>query len=301
LHGRRKQPQQGVQNCTARRLNKNYRLSHGSGAGVWERQKLILLTGLLILSLTSLTLYLLTKEHLKQAQSAQTRLSGMLINAAEKERGRVAAELHDDFSQRLAIIALKLENLAETVSPLSEEAGKIRELVNSVSELGTDLHTLSHRLHSSMLESLGLVPAIRALCKEFSAQQRVEVDFTSDDIPRLVDPRAALCIFRIVQEGLRNSKKHSGAKQVLVSLRVDVSGLIVSVLDKGCGFNMKKLSHNGRLGVRIMEERIHLLGGKFKIQSAPGKGTTVTACVPLAPNSLGELRLRDQTEFLVPG
>ena len=100
---------------------------------------------------------LLTRKHLKQAQSAQTRLSGMLINAAENERSRVAAELHDDFSQRLAVIALKLENLAETVSPLSEEAGRqIREVVNSAGELGTDLHTLSHRLHSSTLESLGL-------------------------------------------------------------------------------------------------------------------------------------------------
>jgi signal transduction histidine kinase len=208
LHSRRKQPQQGVQNCTAPRTQQELAFHPREWRGlivssrfVWERQKLILLTGLLILSLTSLTLYLLTRKHLKQAQSAQTRLSGMLINAAENERSRVAAELHDDFSQRLAVIALKLENLAETVSPLSEEAGRqIREVVNSAGELGTDLHTLSHRLHSSTLESLGLVSAIRALCKEFSAQQRVEVDFTSDDIPRLVDPRAALCIFGSEQE-----------------------------------------------------------------------------------------------------
>jgi signal transduction histidine kinase len=264
---------------------------------------LILLTGLLILSLASLTLYhLLTRKHLRLAQSAQARLSGMLINAGENERSRVAAELHDDFSQRLAVIALKLENLAETVSPLSENAGRqIHDLVNSTSELGADLHTLSHHLHSSTLESLGLVSAIRALCKEFTAQQRVEVDFTSDDTPRLVDPHAALCIFRIVQEGLRNLKKHSGAKQAIVSLRVNASGLIVSVLDKGCGFDMKKVRHNDGLGVRTMEERIHLLGGKFKIQSAPGKGTTVIAWVPLAPNSLGRLSLPDQIEFLVPG
>ena len=151
------------------------------------------------------------------------------------------------------------------------------------------------------LESLGLISAIRALCKEFTAQQRVEVDFTADDIPRSVDPHGALCIFRIVQEGLRNLKKHSGTKQALVSLRVHASGLIVNVLDKGCGFDMKKLSHNDGLGVRTMEERVHLLGGKFRIQSAPGKGTTVVAWVPLAPNSLGDLRLSDQIEFPVPG
>lgn len=262
-----------------------------------------MLTGLLIiLSLASLTFYLLlARKQLRQAQSAQARLSGMLINAGEHERSRVASELHDDFSQRLAVIALKLENLAETVSPLSEEADRqFHEIFDSVSEMGTDLHTLSHRLHSSQLESLGLVPAISALCKEFTSQQGVEAEFTSDDIPRLVHPHAALCIFRIVQEGLRNSKKHSGAQQVLVSLRVSASRLIVSVLDKGCGFDMKELSHKEGLGVRTMEERIHLLGGKFKIQSAPGNGTTVTAWVPLALNSSKELRLPDQIGFLAP-
>jgi signal transduction histidine kinase len=265
---------------------------------------LIEFTGLLIiLSLASLTFYLLlTRKQLRQAQSAQARLSGMLINAGEHERSRVASELHDDFSQRLAVIALKVENLAETVSPLSEEADRqFHEIFDLVSEVGTDLHTLSHRLHSSALESLGLVPAISALCKEFTSQQGIEVEFTSDDIPRLVHPNAALCIFRIVQEGLRNSKKHSGAQQALVSLRVSASRLIVSVLDKGCGFDMKELSHKDGLGVRTMEERIHLLGGKFKIQSTPGNGTTVTAWLPLALNSLGELRLPDQIGFLVPG
>jgi signal transduction histidine kinase len=225
----------------------------------------------------------------------------MLINAGEHERSRVASELHDDFSQRLAVIALKLENLAETVSPLSEEADRqFHEIFDSVSELGTDLHTLSHRLYSSQLESLGLVPAISALCKEFTSQQGVEAEFTSDDIPRLVHPHAVLCIFRIVQEGLRNSKKHSGAQQVLVSLHVSASRLIVSVLDKGCGFDMKELSHKEGLGVRTMEERIHLLGGKFKIQSTPGNGTTVTAWVPLELNSLGELRLPHQIGSLAP-
>jgi signal transduction histidine kinase len=257
---------------------------------------LIVLTGLLMaVSLASLSLYLLlTRKQLRQAQSAHERLSSMLINAEEHERSRVASELHDDYSQRLAIIALKLENLAETVSPLSEQADQqFHDISDSVGELGADLHTLSHQLHSSVLENLGLVPAIRALCKEFTAQQKIEVDFTSDDIPRLV-PRAELCIFRIIQEGLRNLKKHSGAQHARVSLRANASGLIVGVLDKGCGFDLNELSHQNGLGVRIMEGRIHSLGGKLKIQSVLGTGTTVTAWVPLALDSLGELRLREQ-------
>jgi signal transduction histidine kinase len=237
----------------------------------------VVLTELLIIViLVSLTAFLKLKN-----KAAQARLSGLLIDAEEKERSRVASELHDDFSQRLAVIALKLENVSETVSPMSKEAERqFHEIVNSVSELGADLHTLSHQLHPSVLESLGLVPAITGLCKEFTAQHGVEVGFTSDDVPRSVHPDAALCMYRIVQEGLRNFIKHSGAQQALVSLRVNAEKLSVSVLDKGCGFDMQQLSDG--LGVWSMEGRVRALGGDFMIQSAPGKGTTVSAWVPLA-------------------
>ena len=118
---------------------------------------IVVLTGLLlIVSLALLTLNLTLKEkQLKRVQASQARLGGMLINAEEKERSRVASELHDDFSQRLAVIALKLENVAEIVSALSMEADRqLHEIFDSVSELGSDLHTLSHQLHSSALESL---------------------------------------------------------------------------------------------------------------------------------------------------
>ena len=132
----------------------------------------------------------------------------------------------------------------------------------------------------SVLENLGLVPAIRALCKEFSAQHGVEVGFTSGGVPRSVHPDVTLCMYRIVQEGLANFKKHSGAQQALVSLRVNAEEVSVSVLDKGCGFDMQQVSHG--LGVRSMEERVRSLSGDFMIQSAPGKGTAVSAWVPLA-------------------
>ena len=165
--------------------------------------------------------------------------------------------------------------------PCRREAERqFHEIVDSISELGTDLHTLSHQLHPSVLESPGLVHAITALCREFSAQHGVEVGFTSNDVLRSVHPDPALCIYRIVQEGLRNFKKHSGAQQALVSLRVNAEKLSVSILDKGCGFDMQQLSHG--LGVWSMEERARALGGDVVIQSAPSKGTTVSAWVPLA-------------------
>ena len=101
-------------------------------------------------------------------------LSGMLINAEEQERSRVASELHDDFSQRLAILALGIESADEaTPSSLPDLHKQLRELISSISELGADLHTLSHRLHSSTIESLGLVPALTALCKEFTRKQGI--------------------------------------------------------------------------------------------------------------------------------
>ena len=257
---------------------------------LWDRTKWIWATAfLIILGLSVLAIYLQhSRKRLVLAEERQRNLSGMLIDAEEKERSRVASELHDDFSQRLALIALKLDSVAETVSPLSKEAdGQIHEILDSVTEVGTDLHTLSHRLHSSTLESLGLVPALSALCKEFTAQQGVEVEFAADGAPRSVHPESALCIFRIVQEGLRNLKRHSGAQRGLVSLRVDDGKLRVCVLDHGCGFDIEKLRHDQGLGIRSMEERASFLGGEFKIQSAPGQGTTVNAWVPLAPDCLG--------------
>jgi signal transduction histidine kinase/ABC-type uncharacterized transport system substrate-binding protein len=258
--------------------------------GLWERTKWIWATVLaIILGLSALAAYLQhSRKQLKQARDRQMQLSGMLINAEEHERSRIASELHDDFSQRVAILALNLENAEEaTPASLPDLHKQLREIIDSTSELGADLHTLSHRLHSSTIESLGLVPAIAALCKEFTTQQHLQVDFTANEIPRTVHPDAALCIFRIVQECLRNLKKHSGAQQAVVSLRMSAGKINVSVLDKGSGFDTKELSHKEGLGVRGMEERVRVLGGEFVIQSAQGKGTTINAWVPLTPKALG--------------
>ncbi len=138
--------------------------------------------------------------------------------------------------------------------------------------LGIDLHTLSHQLHSSTLESLGLVPAVGALCKEFTAQQCIKVDFTSDEIPRSLHSDTALCVFRIVQEGLRNLKKHSGAVEALVDLSHRGNRLVVTVRDEGCGFDLKDPHRDKGIGIRSMEERARSLGGEFQIHSKPRKG-----------------------------
>ena len=243
----------------------------------WDRTKWIWVAALLAtLGLSILVLYL----RLKRAKDRQMGLSGMLITAQEKERSRLASEIHDDFSQRLALLALGLENAEEAIGASPDEAvQQMHQLLNSAGEIGADLHTLSHRLHSSTLEALGLVPGISALCKEFSVQQGVEVDFLSDNIPGSVHPGVALCIFRIVQEGLRNLKKHSSATKAQVRLRGTTGKLFVSVRDEGIGFDVRELKKKEGLGIRSMEERVSLLGGRFEIHSEPGKGTRIEAWV----------------------
>jgi signal transduction histidine kinase len=253
---------------------------------LWQRTKWTWATVLaIIFGLSALAGYLQhSRTLLKVARNRQMQLSGMLINAEEHERSRVASELHDDFSQRVAILALGLENAQEaTPAALAEVRKQLRELLSSTVQLGDDLHTLSHRLHSSTIESLGLVPALNALCKEFTVQQGIRVDFTSDEVPRSIDPDAALGVFRIVQEALRNVKRYSGASEAEVDLQMPGERLEISVRDRGRGFDLSHLGGNEGLGIRNMEERARLLGGKFEIQSEPGKGTTVAASVPFKP------------------
>jgi len=255
---------------------------------LWERSKWIWISGLLIiLFLSALAAYLhFSRKQLRQARDAQLQLSGLLINAQEMERSRLASELHDDFSQRLALLALELENASEAL-PDSSQATKrqLHKLLDSASELGADLHTVSRRLHPSTLESLGLVPGLKALCDEFTSRQGIEIVFSSKNIPRAVPPNVALCLFRVAQEGLQNLRKYSGASQGKVDLRKAGDRVFLSVSDNGRGFDAKEMRNRLGLGIRSMGERARLVGGKFEIQSEPGKGTRIDVCVPLQPEN----------------
>jgi signal transduction histidine kinase len=251
---------------------------------IWQRTRSIWISGILIiLGLAGLVAYLqFSRKELRLARDAQMQLSGRLINAQEKERSRLAAELHDDFSQRLALLALGLENASEALPdspPIAKQ--QLQELINSAGELGADIHTVSHRLHSATLESLGLEPGISSLCKEFSDRHGIEIDFSAENIPRVVDPNVALCLFRIVQEALQNLRKHSGATRAEVRLIKRADRIFVSVSDQGKGFDMNDMKTHEGLGVRSMGERVRLLNGRFTIQSKQGRGTRVDAAIPL--------------------
>jgi PAS domain S-box-containing protein len=220
----------------------------------------------------------------KVAEQERDELAGKLINAQEQERSRLARELHDDFNQRLAVLAFDLERCAEMIRHSPAAASEqMLELWNRASEIGADLHTLSHQLHSSTLDRLGLVLGVNSFCSEFAEQQGIQVDFAYENIPRSVAPQIALCLFRIVQEGLRNVKKHSGSCRAEVRLEGIDDAIHLSLFDRGAGFDQHKPSTHVGLGVRSMEERLRLVGGRFELQSDPIQGTRIDAWVPLKP------------------
>ncbi len=251
---------------------------------LWEHYRGTVLVGLLVfVTLSLLILYLLfERTQLDAARNEQMRLSGRLINAQEDERARLASELHDDFSQRLAMLSLRLETATEIVPESPAEANRqLHELINSAGELGADLHTLSHRLHSTTLERLGLAAGVSAFCKEFTAQRGIQVTFSHTDVPRSVSPDISLCLFRIVQEGLRNVQKHSRAAHAQVRIETMDDALHLSISDDGTGYDIKNGADRQGLGLWSMRERVRLVGGRFEIHSQTQKGTRIDVWAPL--------------------
>jgi signal transduction histidine kinase/AmiR/NasT family two-component response regulator len=221
-------------------------------------------------------------EERKQTEEALRDLSGRLIHSQEEERCRLARELHDDFNQRLAMLAFDLETAAEEMKhALGDTGNKMHDLWNEACEIGADLHSLSHQLHSSTLESLGLVPGISSFCTEFTDHQGIEVDFAHEDVPRSIAPDVALCLFRIVQEALRNVKRHSCCSRAHVTIENVNSTIHLRISDEGVGFNENDPSRHAGLGIRSMEERLRLVGGRFEIRTRPMEGTRIDAWVPL--------------------
>ena len=154
----------------------------------------------------------------KLAEVALASVSGKLIEAQEQERGRIARELHDDIGQRLALLAIELAHIQQSSSNPSDFPGRIGKLQMQTSEIAADVQSLSHELHSSRLQYLGLAAAMRGFCQEFSEQQKVEVDFKTHDLPTPLPPDISLCFFRVLQEALHNAAKHSGVRHFEVRL-----------------------------------------------------------------------------------
>jgi PAS domain S-box-containing protein len=219
---------------------------------------------------------------LKKAQMTLQELGPRMIQAQEDERRRIARELHDGVSQRLALVAIDLEQLAQ--KPPRSKAGlgeEVRALWSQIQEVSTDIHRLSRLLHPSRLEVLGLVAAVRNLCQEVEERWDLKVIFKSENIPKDLQRDFALCLYRVAQESLQNVVKHSKSPRAEVSLAADLESVRMWVTDFGVGFDAVATSAHGGIGLASMYERLRAVGGDFNILSKPGRGTRIEACVPL--------------------
>jgi signal transduction histidine kinase len=222
-------------------------------------------------------------EERKSAEHALGSVNRKLIETQEKERSRIARELHDDICQRLALLVLKLQQLERDTPSLSagEVSSHLNELGQQTSEIVSDVQALSHQLHSAKLQILGLAAALKGFCKEFEEQQMAEIDFSSRDLPHLLGTDISLSLFRVAQEALYNSAKHSGVRHFGVRLWAEQGALHLTVQDSGSGFDWEAAKHGRGLGLTSMEERIKLVNGTLSIESQPRRGTTIHARVPL--------------------
>ena len=218
----------------------------------------------------------------KLAEAALASVSRRLIEAQEHERTRIARDLHDDFGQRLALLTIELEQVQQDSPDLPAEVrSRMGELRKQASEIATDIQSLSHELHSSRLENVGIAAAMRGFCQEFGEQQKVEIDFKTHGLPSPVPPDISLCLFRVLQEALHNSAKHSGVRRFEVQLWGMSDEILLTVRDSGAGFDIEAAKQSRGLGLISMEERLKLLNGTFSIESQPKRGTTIHARVPL--------------------
>jgi signal transduction histidine kinase len=219
----------------------------------------------------------------KLAETALASVSRRMIEAQEQERTRIARELHDDVGQRLALFSINLAQLHPSPTDSPEICSRTAELNNQISDIATDIQALSHRLHSSKLEYLGLATAMRGFCKEFGEQQKVEIDFETHDLPSSLSPDISLCLFRVLQEALHNSAKYSGVRNFEVRSWGTPTEVHLTVSDFGSGFDIDAAKAGRGLGLISMDERLKILNGTLSIQSQLKRGTTVHAFVPLRP------------------
>ena len=220
-----------------------------------------------------------SEERLRVSHEQKRDLARRLFHAQEVERRRLAREMHDDLTQRLAVLAIevsKLERLPSLVGEASSRLGGVRGQLVALSE---DVHSLSRQLHPAILDDLGLEDALRSECSLFQQREGIEVQYRADGVPTDLPRDACLGLYRIAQESLRNVARHSGASRAEVSLVGCGPDVMLTVTDNGQGFAREGRAGRAGIGLASMEERARLVGAELTIQSTPGQGTTITALV----------------------
>jgi signal transduction histidine kinase len=222
------------------------------------------------------------RDQHKRVGDILSNVNRKLIEAQEKERARIARELHDDIGQRLALLTVRLTGLALSSPEAGSDRTQAVELQKYASTLAQDVQALSHELHSSRVAILGAATSMRLFCREFANQQGVTINFDSEELPAELNSDVSLCLYRILQEALHNAAKHSGGHEYAVRLWTTKRHVHLEVRDDGIGFDVQKARESSGLGLVSMEERVKLVAGELSVASAPRHGTTVHARVPMS-------------------
>jgi signal transduction histidine kinase len=220
-------------------------------------------------------------EALSETYRAEIRaLAAQLITAQEEERRRVSRELHDSLCQKLASLALDVENLAVALPTPAATRVRLQDLGARAIKVSEEARHIAYELHPSVLDDLGLVVSLKALCDEFSKTATMRVNFKAGKLPVLVPQKIASGLYRIAEESLQNVAKHAKAKQLSVELAVQDHSLVLSLDDDGVGFIPQAVKGKGGLGLVSIGERAHIMGGTLSIESKPGDGTRISVRVP---------------------
>ena len=206
-------------------------------------------------------------------------LAGRLITAQEAERARIARELHDDVSQKLAMFSVAISALKRRPEAQNSAAlhDALATLQSRTIDLTEDIRHISHDLHPSVLQHAGLVASLKSHCGEFAKQHAIRMVVRAEPELGGIDGVMALCLYRITQEALRNIAKHAAARQVDVHPEPVRDEVVLSIADDGQGFDLESVrQHGGGLGLRSIEERVRLARGHVSIETAPGRGTKVS-------------------------
>ncbi|HEY6308365.1 MAG TPA: PAS domain S-box protein [Candidatus Angelobacter sp.] len=222
----------------------------------------------------------------KRIEENLRHLTFRVMRIQEEERARIARELHDDISQRLGVLTFQLDHVwQESLQAESPSSRQLIALAKIAHQLCGDIQHLTLHLHPSHVEIVGLVSAVSGFCVEYARQNGFEVEFSHLAVPDELPQEVKLCLYRVAQEAIRNSHKHSGSSRVRVELRGTPEAIRLCITDAGRGFESDAARTGEGLGLVSMTERVKGLGGELRVQSRLGGGTSVEASIPLVQSA----------------
>ena len=222
------------------------------------------------------------EERAQELQANLQKSAGRMIEAQEAERRHLARELHDDISQKLGLLSVNLQSfLTQLPDPVAPLRGQLESLLKQTKTISEDVHGLSHRLHISKLEILGLVPTMRSFCRELSERRNVRINFVYTNMPDELPDPVSLCLFRVLQEGLTNAVKYSGVNQIEARVEQVADEIRLTIRDEGTGFDPGMAMFTTGIGLISMRERVKLVRGTMSIKSGPKSGTEIQVRVPV--------------------